>query len=66
MGAESSLPWADRIFGSDAADLRQAVVKALAAACSQSQGAQDAAGLGRSIRSDRASGRFSSKSWQTG
>jgi hypothetical protein len=41
VGAESSLPWADRIFGSDAADLRQVVVKALAAACSQSQGAQD-------------------------
>lgn len=41
MGAESSLPWADRIFGDDADDLRQVVVKALAAACSQSQDAQD-------------------------
>lgn len=42
MATEPSLPWADRVFGNDAATLRQVIVKSLAAACSQSQNAQDA------------------------
>lgn len=41
MGAKPSLPWADRIFGNDAATLRQVIVASLTAACSQSQDAQD-------------------------
>jgi hypothetical protein len=41
VGAQPSLTWADKIFGTDAATLRQVIVKSLAAACSQSQDAQD-------------------------
>lgn len=41
MSTALGLRWADRAFGSDADTLREVITRALAAACSQSQGAQD-------------------------